>query len=176
MIVCPWLPPVEPPLTAACLRAFGKQDRGAEFYERALQYAQSLWMRGYPAQALLLVNRALGSAVEPTDAVLARWPLPYPAVVWLLRHHGAGQFIGNPRRHYQHLATRMVPPRQELRRWRAWACWQLACTLRPEFPADEQQLETEHLTEPSPQEIFHHLSQLGHPTEATDWQALWQSL
>jgi hypothetical protein len=157
-------------LTAACLQPFGKDDRGPEFYEMALNYAQSHWEQGLPAQALLQVNRALGSAVAPTDEVLQRWPLPYAAVVWFLQNHGPDQFIGNPRRHYQHLATRMVEPRKELRTWRAWACWFLACKLLPQFPADEKQLAEENVSEPTPETIFEQLKRWGHPGEAEVWQ------
>ena len=138
----------------------------------ALTYGQSHWLRGYPAQALLQINRALGSAVASDDAVLQRWPLPYAAVAWILRHHEPGQFIGNPRRHYQHLATRMVEPRKELRTWRAWACWQIARTLLPEFPADDVQLAHEQITEPTAEEIYRQLELLGHPGEAEAWRSL----
>ena len=169
---CPFLPKQSVPLTASCLKPFGRLDRGPEFYAMALHYAQSLWLQGVPAQALLLVNRALGAAVSAEDEIVQRYPLPYRAAAWLLQHHGEGQFIGNPRRHYQHLATRMVEPRKELRTWRAWACWHMARILLPHMAADEVQLEAEGVIEPSEQVIFDHLHRLGHPTEPQDWLLL----
>jgi predicted metalloendopeptidase len=169
---CPFLPVPSEVLTAACLQPFGKYNRGAEFYEMALKYAQSHWLQGMPAQALLQVNRALGSAVAATDEVLQRWPLPYAAVVWLLGNHTPEQFIGNPRRHYQHLATRMVEPRKALRTWRAWACWHLARQVLPQFSADEEQLRTEQIVEPTPEEIHRQLATLGHAGEADGWLKL----
>ncbi len=172
---CPFLPVPSGVLTAACLQPFGKEDRGAEFYEMALNYAQSHWRQDLPAQALLQVNRALGSAVAATDEVLQRWPLPYAAVVWLLQHHGPDQFIGNPRRHYQHLATRMVEPRKALRTWRAWACWVLVCELLPHFPADEKQLAEENVCEPSRDKVYEQLERWGHPGEAAAWKQLWRA-
>lgn len=169
LIPCPHLPPAAEPLTAACLHAAGT-ERGEAFYLKALEYAQSLWQQGFPARALLLINRALGCALDAGDTVLNRWPLPYRAVVWLLQHHEPGQFIGNPRRHWQHLATRMVEPRRELRTWRAWACWQLARVLLPHLPADELQLSREPVTEPTADLIHERLTALGHPGEAALWR------
>ncbi len=170
LLTCPYLPVPATALTAACLQPFGRTDRGPAFYETTLLYAQSHWLAGLPAQALLQVNRALGSAVAPKDEILQRWPLPYAAAAWLLRHHGEGQFIGNPRRHYQHLATRMVEPRKALRTWRAWACWEISRALLPDFPADEQQLQAEHIVEPTRDEIVRQLTTLGHPGEEALWK------
>mgnify|MGYP007032627570 CR=1 FL=1 len=31
----------------------------------------------------------------------------------------------------------MSGPRAELRTWRAWACWRMACVALPDLPADE---------------------------------------
>ena len=162
---CPFLP--EPPsdLHADCLAAHGR-DRGAAFYHTALLYAQSLWQQGLPARALLLLNRAMGCELTGRE----RHPLPYAAVVWLLRHHGPEQFIGNPRRHWQHLATRMSGPRAELRTWRAWACWRLSCLALPDLPADEEQIAREGVREPAEAEIRAHLDRLGLPGEAVLWQ------
>ena len=167
---CPFLPVPEGVLTAACLVPLGS-GRGAEFYETALRYAQSLWREGFPARSLLLINRALGCALTGGEPVLRSWPLPYRAVSWLLRHHQADQFIGNPRRHWQHLATRMSGPRSELRTWRAWACWWLARLELPELPADTLQLEQENIREPSPEEIEARLIQLGLPGEPGIWRS-----
>lgn len=170
ILTCPYLPVSEQLLTAACMIPLGK-DRGAAFYEQALTYAQSLWLQGVPAQALLLINRALGAALEPGHPVLAHWPLPYRAAAWILQHRTEAQFIGNPRRHYQHLATRMVEPRRELRTWRAWACWWIARQVFPDLPADLDQIANEGIQEPQPEEIAGHLERLGHPGEGELWRA-----
>ena len=94
------------------MKEFGA-ERGVDFYERALECAQSLWLQGLPAQALLLINRALGADLRAGEPVLERWRLPYEAAAWVMLHRDEGQFIGNPRRHYQHLATRMVESNRE---------------------------------------------------------------
>lgn len=162
---CPFLPVPPEELHAHCLDTHG-QERGPAFYDTALHYAQSLWLQGFPARALLLLNRALGCELTGHEP----HPLPYAAIVWLLQHHGGDQFIGNPRRHWQHLATRMSGPRAELRTWRAWACWRLACLVMPHMPADEEQLTRESLHEPTEEEIRTHLTRLGHPHEPALWQ------
>lgn len=151
-------------------------DRGPGFYGLALECAQALWLAGRPAQALLLVNRALSADLAGGEPAPGRWPLPYAAAAWIMQHRHADHFIGNPRRHYQHLATRMVGPRQELRTWRAWACWALACLIFPEMPADEAQLANEGITEPHPDEIRKRLQQLGLEGEAAVWQDVWYPL
>jgi hypothetical protein len=167
---CPHLPVPEGILTAASLHAHG-ESRDAEFYLAALKYAQSLWLEGFPARALLLVNRALGCDFAGDEPVLSEWPLPYRAVAWLLRNHLPGQFIGNPRRHWQHLATRMSGPRAEIRTWRAWACWQLARLAMPDQPADEEQIARENICEPSEVEIALHLARVGLTGETALWRA-----
>ena len=146
---CPFLPEPAEELHANCLEAHGTR-RDAAFYRTALHYAQSLWLQGFPARAILLLNRAMGCELTGAEA----HPLPYAAVVWLLQNHGSEQFIGNPRRHWQHLATRMSGPRAELRTWRAWACWRLACVALPHLPADEEQIAREALCEPAEEEIL----------------------
>jgi hypothetical protein len=146
----PLLPTIDRVHEASEITAFGK-ERSASFYEACHLYAQSLWQQGFPAKCILALNRAL-SCVLPADApVLQRLPLPYRALAWLLMHRPAGQFIGNPTRHWQHLATRMVEPNKELRLWRAWACWYLAKEILPEseFPPDLKQIREEGIIEPT---------------------------
>lgn len=145
-------------------------DRGPDFYLAALHYGQDLWLRGFPARAVLLLNRAMGADLQGPEPVLNQWPLPYFGMVWLLRNHRSEQFIGNPRRHWQHLATRMSGPRAELRTWRAWACWRIARIVRPGDPADEKQIAEEGVREPGEEEIADHLARLGHPGEADLWR------
>jgi hypothetical protein len=166
---CPLLPVPPGPLGADCLTALAG-DRGPAFYHTALLYSQSLWLQGYPARAILLLNRAMGCDLRGDEPVLKQWPLPYLAVAWILRNHLPEHFIGNPRRHWQHLATRMVEPRKELRTWRAWACWRMACLILPDMPADEEQIAREGVQEPDEEEIAAKLEQLGIPGETEIWR------
>ncbi len=153
-----------------------RRERGPEFYETALNYAASLWLQGLPARCLLLLNRALGADLKGDEEVLQRWPLPYAAVRWTLenRPDEEAHFLGNPRRHYQHLATRMVPPRKIQRTWRAWACWYLSREILPEeaFPADTLQIRNEGVVEPSRASIAKRLDEHG----IGDERALWESV
>ncbi len=167
---CPVLPAVDRLYKAADLDQFGK-DRGADFYETALHYAQSLWRTGFPAKSLLLINRALSLPLAGNEPVLKRLPLPYRAAAWLLFERPEGQFIGNPRRHWQHLATRMVEPNKELRTWRAWACWYLACTILPEaeYPSDMKQIREEGVIEPTSKQIARHLKRLSPADDFDQW-------
>jgi hypothetical protein len=167
---CPHLPISGRPLTAASIQEVGA-DRGPAFYQLALECAQSLWLDGVPAQALLLINRAFSADLSGDEPVLTAWPLPYRAVGWLMRMRSEDEFIGNPRRHFQHLATRMVEPRKTLRAWRAWACWALACAVFPDYPADERQLSNESLVEPSTDDIATGLSTFGLSGESVRWKS-----
>jgi GNAT superfamily N-acetyltransferase len=89
-----------------------------------------------------------------------------------------GQFIGNPRRHWQHLATRMVEPNKELRTWRAWACWYLAKTVLPEadFPSDQKQIREEQIVEPTHEQIADHLQRLSPANDLEFWQRTLESI
>ncbi len=168
---CPYLPRVDTVITAAATRDLGN-DRGARFYEAALGYAQSLWKEGLPARSLLLINRALGSDLRNGEPILEAWPLPYAAVAWILLERRPDQFIGNPRRHWQHLATRMVAPRKEIRTWRAWGCWYLSRLVMPALPADEIQIAREGIVEPEFLEIREGLVKCGLEGEADRWESV----
>ncbi len=168
---CPFLPPGDLSISAVSMRAAGR-DRGAEFYHLALTCAQSLWMRGLPAQAILLLNRAFSADLSGDEVVVKEWPLPYRAMRWIMEQRTEKQFIGNPRRHFQHLATRMVEPRRALRSWRAWACWAIAREVFPEDRADIEQLEKEGVKEPGEAEILTRLERLGLPGEAESWRGV----
>ncbi|MEM7384652.1 MAG: hypothetical protein AAF514_06870 [Verrucomicrobiota bacterium] len=159
------------PLSHETTKSLGR-DRGPCFYEAALRYAGSLWLQDLPARSLLLINRALGADLKGDEPIIEEWPLPYRAIPWILVHRSDRVFIGNPRRHYQHLATRMVEPRKELRSWRAWACWYLSTVILPEnaFPPDRLQIETEGISEPSGEEIGDQLERLGFPREKLLWE------
>lgn len=168
----PHLPLIQRPYTAADVNAFPKDQRGPDFYLACLRYAQSLWQNGLPAQCILQCNRALSLPLTADEPILRQHPLPYQALAWLILNAPADQFLGNPRRHWQHLATRMVEPNKALRTWRAWACWHLAKTLLPEstFPADLKQIRNEHIIEPTFDQIFAHLEKLSPADDLATWQ------
>jgi hypothetical protein len=112
--------------------------KGAEFYRDALLYAQSQWISGKPAQAILQLDKAWMADLGPDDPVLDDYPPPYEALVWILRQAAGGTcgYLGNPVRHFQHLASRMSGPRTSIRSARAWLCLHLservlAAALRP---------------------------------------------
>lgn len=168
---CPYLPKVDSRRPAVALKKFGK-SRGSEFYFCALECAQSRWMEGLPAQAILMLNRAFSADLIDHSQVLDEWPLPYEALAWILACHHEGDFIGNPRRHFQHLATRMVEPRKELRSARAWASWWITREVMPECDADLLQLETEQIREPSFEQIYSELQRTGLTDEAGLWSGV----
>ncbi len=65
----------------------------------------------------------------------------------------------------------MVEPRKELRTWRAWACWALACRIFPELPADQEQIYRESVIEPGVDKIAERLGVLGVAGEDGAWMA-----
>lgn len=124
--------------------------RGEGFYLDALEFAQGYWVDGKPGQSILQLNRAFSARLPVGAQVLEQWPLPYLALEWILeRAMGReGIFLGNPVRHFQHLATRIrgVDEHAALRKRRAWACFWLARkVLVPagDFPMDGRQLARE---------------------------------
>lgn len=157
---CPHLPPVDEVWTARQMAVY-RDDYGVEFYLATLQFAQSLWLEAKPAQALLQLNKAFLADVYGGGRELLDWPLPYAAKAWLLQQAGSDGFLGNPVRHYQHLATRMSGPRSELRKWRAWACFHLAEQIleAEAFPRDLHQIERERIQIPGRTVV---LAQLGY--------------
>ncbi|NRB72945.1 MAG: hypothetical protein HRU46_01165 [Verrucomicrobiales bacterium] len=166
---CPYLPEVTEALRASALKALGS-DRGPTFYQRALECGQSLWQQGLPAQSMLMMNRAFAADLAGDEPVLSEWPLPYLGMKWVMQARLEDQFIGNPRRHFQHLATRMVEPRKELRSWRAWGCWWLSCQVFPDYPADAEQIKNEGVLEPSFGEIEENLARVGWDGEVEIWR------
>lgn len=169
MTPCPFLPEPEREYTAADIHAHGaRRDRA--FYDDALKYAQSLWLAGFPAKALLLINRALSCHLPGVSLGVPYQP--YDAVAWMLVNRPPDRFIGNPRRHYQHLATRMVEPNKELRSWRGWACWYLSKNLLPEseFPHDARQVRDERLVKPRKQDIAANLDALSPCDDRVSWE------
>lgn len=160
---CPYLPLAPDVMLASDTRALRAGNDHDAYYLATLECAQSLWLQGKPAQALLQLNHALGVEIAPGSQALMQWPLPYQAIVWMFTRRHEDGFLGNPVRHYQHLASRMSGPRKELRSWRAWACFHLAENVLPEaeFPRDQRQIEREQLIIPSSDEVLKQLSNRG---------------
>lgn len=104
------------------------------------------------------------------DPVLRNHPSPYPALVWILKTATAGDrgYLGNPVRHFQHLASRMSGPRAEIRAWRAWLCFHLAEGVldRAGFPRDGEQISREGLWIPGLQRTLAEVSKNGWSGEA----------
>ena len=162
---CPFLPIPEKILDAEALSAL-KDHRGERFYAEALRYAQSLWIQGFPARSLLILDRAMGAELNGDENELQCWLLPYSAIAWILKNAKPYHYLGNPRVHYQHLATRVRGPRSILRQWRAWGCWWIARRQMPHLPPDPKQI----IQEPSHDEIKLKLEQFGLPEEVQHWQ------
>jgi len=140
---CPFLPGHDP---GKPIRH--EADRGAAFYRDALSFAQGYWLAGKPAQAILQLNKAFSADLPDDDPVLKEWPWPYAALEWILAHaaDGSAGFLGNPVRHFQHLATRMSGPRKKVRIARAWKCFHIARRVlggRGDFPLDGRQIARE---------------------------------
>jgi GNAT superfamily N-acetyltransferase len=167
---CPFLPSQARVFTHEDIHALGA-DRSNIFYDTAVNYAQSLWLAGFPAKALLLINRALSCNLS--DVRLNGEAKPYHAVAWILQCRPDGRFIGNPRRHFQHLATRMVEPHKELRTWRAWACWYLVKQLlnETEFAPDLDQVRKELVIKPRRAEIARQLARLSPADDLEAWES-----
>jgi hypothetical protein len=165
---CPWLPEVDVIHDFTVTRRHGK-TRGAEFYQDALRYAQSQWLAGKPAQAILQLDKAWMADLTAAPDFPDTRSSPYHALAWILRHSADGNrgFPGNPVRHFQHLASRMSGPRAELRAWRAWLCMHLAERVLPHagFPRDGRQIAREGLWIPSLGRALEAVATLGWPGE-----------
>ncbi len=161
---CPHLPESERVLTAGDF----KIARGANEEERCVRAqlcAQSLWLQGYPGQALLMLNHAFACPGHVGREV-------YEAVAWILEWGDSLGFIGNPRRHYQHLATRMNESSLKLlRQARAWNCWLLAGIVCPHFPNDDEQVRSENFELPTAEEVRMQSYQLLGPSETEGFMA-----
>ncbi|MCH7228374.1 hypothetical protein [Haloferula sp. A504] len=167
---CPHLPAAVVGMSFRDVRVLG-ECRDERFYEATLSYGQCLWRRGLPAQAILQLDRAWGADLTGDEAILRQWPSPYRALAWMLERRAEGRFLGNPVRHFQHLASRVRGERREVRAWRAWACLHLSEQILPAdgFPRDERQIEREELIIPGPDEVKDRLQELGWPGEARLW-------
>ncbi len=158
---CPFLPSVDYKWRAREMAPF-RATKGEDFYYATLCYAQSLLKEGKPAQALLQINKSF-MADLPDESILAKWPPSYAAVVWIIERYSnqEEQFLGNPVRHYQHLATRMSGPRGGVRTLRAWACFYLAEVFAPHFSRDHEQIAKEKLVIPAFQVVLEAIDEFG---------------
>lgn len=163
---CPLLPAVGGKLGPEATREC--ESRGARYYGACLAYAQSLWREGKPAQAILQLNKAFMADLGGDTAILKTWPPPYAVLVWILRNRPDDAFVGNPVRHFQHLATRVSGERKEIRAWRAWACFHLSRRVLPdgEYPIDAEQVERESLEIPEWREVLERIEFGGWEGEA----------
>jgi hypothetical protein len=163
---CPWLPEVGEILDFSITRRHG-HAKGAEFYLDALRYAQSQWCAGKPAQSILQLNKAWMADLPADDPVQQSHPSPYRALVWILETASTSDcgYLGNPVRHFQHLASRMSGPRAEIRAWRAWLCFHLAEGIldRAGFPRDGEQIAREGLWIPGRQRTLNEAANRGWP-------------
>lgn len=166
---CPWLPSIAEWHDFTITRRHGAQ-RDAAFYGDALRYAQSLWISAKPAQAILQLDKAWMAELPRHDPVLAHHPPPYQALAWILQQAASGKcgYLGNPVRHFQHLASRISGPNAGIRSWRAWLCMHLAERLLPRanFPRDGRQLAREGLWVPSLQRSLNEVAACGWADEA----------
>ncbi|MEO7099450.1 MAG: hypothetical protein ABI162_08820 [Luteolibacter sp.] len=166
---CPWLPEIFEIHDFSVTRRHG-HAKGADFYLDALRFAQSQWISGKPAQAILQINKAWMADLTGDERILKTHPSPYRALVWIMETAASGEhgYMGNPVRHFQHLASRMSGPRAEIRSWRAWLCFHLAeKTLNTsEFPRDGEQLVREGLWIPGIQRALHEVAERGWEGEA----------
>jgi hypothetical protein len=141
--ICPHLPDYNPGIQ----KRHGT-SRGADFYLDALRFAQGYWLEGKPAQAILQLNKAFSADLAADSKILEKWPLPFSALEWILEKSADGScgFLGNPVRHFQHLATRMSGSRSEQRIAYAWKCFHIARRVlagNGNFPMDGRQIARE---------------------------------
>jgi hypothetical protein len=164
---CRFLPEVTHPHGHMITRELGGM-KCHRYYFAALSYAQSLWREGKPAQAILQLNKAFMSDLQGDEEVLERFPAPYAALVWILENRPEDRFLGNPVRHFQHLATRVSGERKEIRSWRAWACFHLSQRVLPgeEFPPDGEQAAKESIIFPAWEETVEAIREVGWRGEA----------
>jgi hypothetical protein len=166
---CPWLPEVSEIHDFTLTRRHGR-DRGPDFYQDTLRYAQSQWISGKPAQALLQIDKAFMADLPADHPVLISDPPPYRALLWIMHMAASGNcgYLGNPVRHFQHLASRMSGERAEIRSWRAWLCLHLAERILPDagFPRDGSQIAREGLWIPGFSATLASVSEMGWRQEA----------
>lgn len=174
---CPWLPQ-EDGMFDAWHRRRPFPEKNAGFYLAALSYAQSLWLHGKPAQAMLQLNKAWTADLTGDEIELLEYPPPYRALVWLAHQSKGGEqgFMGNPVRHFQHLASRVNGPMREIRSWRAWACfWLMVSELEGlGYDRDGVQLVTEGLWIPSRERVMNETFRRGWKGEGVELSAVFR--
>ena len=167
-LACPWLPEVVEIHDFTLTRRHG-HAKGVEFYLDALRYAQSQWLAGKPAQAILQLNKAWMADLSGSEPELLAHSPPYQALAWILENAAGGHcgYLGNPVRHFQHLASRMSGPRAEIRAWRAWRCFHLAEQIlkSADYPRDGEQIAREGLWIPNRQRASNEIAKRGWPGE-----------
>ena len=161
---CPFLPKTQGSLPVTHTREF-RAECGPEFYLRCLELGQSQWLAGKPAQAILQLDKAMMAQLPPEHPRLVEYPIPYEAILWMIEHAQGSQFLGDPVRHFQHLASRMnfKQSQPELRVARAWACLHLTELRFPKlgFCRDARQIAREKLVIPSPAEVLQQIEELS---------------
>jgi hypothetical protein len=155
-------------------------EKGGEFYFAALSYAQSLWLHGRPAQAILQLNKAWTADLKGDEIQLLSFPPPYRALVWLVNQAKRGDigFMGNPVRHFQHLASRINGPHRETRSWRAWACfWLVSAELEGlGYDRDGAQLAKEGLWIPGWERVRNEIRKRGWKGEDAEFSAVFRTV
>ena len=146
----PYLPVASSILNASHTRKHRKECAEL-FYLSCLELSQSYWIQGKQAQAILQLNKAFMADICDFNGFQ-----PYMALRWLLENRRESEFLGNPTRHFQHLATRVSEPRKVVRVWRAWGCFYISKLVLPndEFPEDAEQISKELLIIPTLKEVF----------------------
>lgn len=173
-VFCPYLPTIDRVWRARDLQEF-REGRDSGYYRATLHYAQSLLGEGKPAQALLQITKSLSVDLS-SDAILRDLPPAYAAKRWIFENCSQGDsFLGNPVRHYQHLATRMSGPLSEVRSWRAWGCFHLAERVLPELPRDHAQISAEQLQIPGLEEVLLQIGERGWPEEASVFERVFSA-
>jgi len=172
ILACPHLPQVNNELPITHTRIH-RDECGESFYIACLELAQSLWMAQRPAQAILQLDKAMMATIPADSGILSSHPIPYAAMLWFIENAADGSFMGNPVRHFQHLASRMnrKQPQPELRIVRAWICLHLAeATLAQlEYPRDHQQIDRENLQIPSRDNALTRILELSPHQSEKDW-------
>ncbi len=155
---CPHLPTISELLPITHTRKH-REACGPDYFQSCRELAQSLWLSGSPAQAILQLDKSF-MASTPKNLPLAVQDT-YQAILWIIQNAPDDQFLGNPVRHFQHLASRMNmnQPNAKLRIWRAWACLHLTEKFSPEkYPRDTAQTKNEALTIPNIKEVLENIT------------------
>ena len=161
---CPHLPEVTSALPITHTREH-RQACGVHYFQACLELAQSVWQAGSPAQAILQLDKSMMASAEPPHLL----DYPYEAILWIIANSPEDQFLANPVRHFQHLASRMNPkqPNASARTWRAWACLHLTELIIPDaieiYPRDARQIQNEQLIIPTIDQV---ISNIFTPQEA----------